>query len=751
MIKLSRDLLVSLVAPALVLVLVAAQVAYGLRGFDNPLGGIAAVFEVPGMLVGWGSLGFLLPLLGFLVLDWWGVGASGIALKCLGAAALALALGGVFGVIGGVALGGHLGGALEQLLVETLGTVPSLLLLGLMAVPGAVLTFAGFREIARALDADGSKAKRRETHATAAQGDAGRTTTSRDASPRKAARAQTREADTPGAVATIAGKVRGLFKSTRRVSDLTDLVRTDGMEARVADGSPRRYPTRRYDSDGNELPMDLEGQRDVGTIRFADAPAEAPETTAASEAATQSAPSTPAAGTPTATPSAPALPTIPELFADAQAVMESGAVLEGDAPGSNVLETRPAADAGSAPVDRSLGRVIGLRSEQREEVLPDGVRWADAPPLPKKRKYAESEAADPEDLLAAQTEAVAARFDQVEANPRAAAVEDEALTVADLPPSARDLGEQLSRRSTPAEDEDTSANTASVRDSVLQALGEAQNDSNKRYQEKLAASGIFDFMDANDPSLQTEDEARSSSTAAATGGSASKRKPAKATRAAKKTPAKKAAAKATRSKKAGAKPAAKKKASPGKPTSKKKAAAKKTAPKKAAPKKPAAKKPDPKPSSKKGTSRSGGGSRGGRGRGASPKPATKPAAARVKPPRSTGTTTESPADDSRPWRGGAWHARGALRTRSGRVLDDAQTAALRVARQQPLFRRASDLVVERGAGSPVLLTRRLGLATSQARSLIGEMVRLGVLAEAGARGGHAARFSPATWASLDRA
>lgn len=718
MIKLSRDLLVSLVAPALVLVLVAAQVAYGLRGFDNPLGGIAAVFEVPGMLVGWGSLGFLLPLLGFLVLDWWGIGASGIALKCLGAAALALALGGVFGVIGGVPLGGHLGGALDQLLVDTLGQVPSLLLLGLMAVPGAVLTFAGFRDVARALSQEGSTPARAKTS---------------EASPR--ASTPERDSESPGALTTLAGKVRGLFKSTRRVSDLTDLVRSDGMEARVAEGSPRRYPTRRYDDHGNELPMDLSGQRDVGSIRFADEPDAAPVAATAQAPAQESTSAEEATATPT-------LPTIPELFADAQAVMESG----------TTLEPAPVSDAS---VDRSLGRVVGLRSEEREEVLPDGVRWADAPPLPEKRKYAESEAADPEDLLAAQAEAVTARLEAVELDSRTPAEEEEApITVADLPPAARDLGEQLSRRSSPVEEEESPSSTASVRDSVLQALGEAQNDSNKRYQEKLAASGIFDFMDADDPSLRAEEDAES---APRTRRAASRKKAAskKATSPKKAMPTK-AGAKKKASKKATAKKkpaAAKKKAAPKKAAPKKaaskKAASKKAAPKKAPPKKGSAK-TSKKPASEGGT-RSGGSSRGSRGRGSAPSKTTKPAAARVKPPRGPSTATESPAEGGRPWRGGAWHARGALRTRAGGLLDESQTAALRVARQDHLFRRATDLVVERGAGSPVLLTRRLGLTTSQARSLIGDMVRLGVLAEAGARGGHAARFSPATWASLDRA
>jgi ring-1,2-phenylacetyl-CoA epoxidase subunit PaaA len=109
-------LLLSFLAPAVVLLLLGVQIAFGLRGFDNPRGGAATMLEVPGLLVGWGALAFLVPLLAWLVIDWWGVSAPGLALKSLGAGVLALSAGALVAMAGGVAAGGHVGAALADLL-----------------------------------------------------------------------------------------------------------------------------------------------------------------------------------------------------------------------------------------------------------------------------------------------------------------------------------------------------------------------------------------------------------------------------------------------------------------------------------------------------------------------------------------------------------------------------------------------------------------------------------------------------------
>ena len=75
--------LASFVAPGLVLLLLAIQVAFGLRGFDKPDDSLLYVLQVPGVLLGWGGVVMLLPLLAWMVLDWWGYDLNGFALKGL--------------------------------------------------------------------------------------------------------------------------------------------------------------------------------------------------------------------------------------------------------------------------------------------------------------------------------------------------------------------------------------------------------------------------------------------------------------------------------------------------------------------------------------------------------------------------------------------------------------------------------------------------------------------------------------------
>src|SRR5690349_24091427 len=103
-------------APGLVLVLIAAQVLLGVRGFDRPHGAVLGALELPGRLLGWGGVALLLPLFGWLLVGMWGYSVTSMALTTLGAVTLGLADGGLVELSGGEAAGGRIGGPLADLL-----------------------------------------------------------------------------------------------------------------------------------------------------------------------------------------------------------------------------------------------------------------------------------------------------------------------------------------------------------------------------------------------------------------------------------------------------------------------------------------------------------------------------------------------------------------------------------------------------------------------------------------------------------
>lgn len=673
--QITKRLVLSLLAPGVVCLLVAVQIAYGLRGFADPRGGVAAILEVPGLLVGWGSMFFLVPLLVWLVLDWWGVSFSGIALKCLGATAVAIAVGSMFGIVGGVDAGGHLGAGLADLLTGTLGTGVSLALLGLMALPGLVLTCIGFLQHGEG-----------ET----------KTAPARAKKPRKARKTKTESPPAPASAAAPPAepaeappKRSPLFKRKKKVSNLADLVRDSAKRERQP-GEPW-YPERRFDDSGNEMPMDFGEHRDVGGIRYADPgldtePEAEPETGTGTEDAEL--PAVEAAEA-----EASALPTIPELFAgdydsdaleeelsgeasDDAAQKEDAASEEADAGARRHVDIAnratplaPRAPGGDDRVVEGVGRVVGSAEPEDEPLMP-GVRYAEPAPPP-----AQAAADDEEEA-----------FDE----------EEEAL------------GEIMRQTPTPAEPEpeaEEPEDTPSVKDSVLQALdGEAHTKSSQRYLEKLEASGIFDFMEG--------------------GADTSEAKPAKKQAAARrKAPAK---PKAPARKKAAKKKATAKKAAKKKTAAKKAARKKKTTTHKAS----AVRKSEPKPAAKK-------------------KPT--PPSVSIKEAKDT----EHPSVPRDQWKTGSWrHGPHGIQASARPPERETVSASTRRRvireRRDPLFTRAAQVCLDRGAASPVLLTRRLGIGYTQAKSLVERLVYTGVLGRMTPSGSHPTIMTPAQWTEASR-
>lgn len=238
-------LLPSFLGPGLLLFLVSVQIACGMGGFESG-GGLLGLLEVPGVLLGWGGVALLLPLLTWLLLDWWGYSPSGFALKSLGGLALGIAVGGLGGLVGGKAGGGVVGADLASMLSENLGSAFAIFALLLMAVPAGILSFAKL----------GVSAGRRAS--------SGAAPTPRPR-PQREARPATTSGDgtSTGASAWLSGLLARVPR--RRPKVTTDL---EALARRNAGGRVR-YPQAQFDDQGNELPMAFEGSRDVGAIRFA--------------------------------------------------------------------------------------------------------------------------------------------------------------------------------------------------------------------------------------------------------------------------------------------------------------------------------------------------------------------------------------------------------------------------------------------------------------------------------------------------
>lgn len=316
----------SFLAPGVLLFLVSVQIACAMAGFEGS-GGLLGLLEVPGVLLGWGGVVLLLPLLLWLLLDWWGYSPSGFALKSLGSVALGIAVGGLAGVVGGRSAGGLVGADLAALLGDALSPAFAIFALLLMAVPAGILAFGrlGVGQLRSVREGDAAQATARPPRRPAKEPGPKRAAPAEGAGPRS------------GASAWLTG-VGALIPRRRRKAS-TDLEAL----ARKNVGGRVRYPQPVFDADGNELPMHFDGSRDVGAIRYAgeeDPPARA--ASARREAA------------PTGSPPHHGLPTLRD-------------VLAGDAEVEDDLEEAPfpGDDEGEAPLPG-----VGAATDQGAATLP---------------------------------------------------------------------------------------------------------------------------------------------------------------------------------------------------------------------------------------------------------------------------------------------------------------------------------------------------------------------------------------------
>jgi hypothetical protein len=473
-------------APGLVLVLIAAQIPLGVRGFHLPHGGLWGALELPGRLLGWGGVALLLPLFTWLLLGMWGYSVTGMALKMLGGVTLALSVGGLAALAGGEAAGGRIGGPLADLLSQSLGGVVATIVLLLMAAPGVLLASARFQL--------GPPSKRASPTLAA---------------PTLSAPKRAQEQPSPGPSAPPAARTRGW------------------------------YPERRFDAEGNELPMEFGNAKDVGGIRYRDEEprARAPEPARGPLAAP---PAAPAPEPPAARDEpAPGAPAWPKGLVHAEGEDDAGE-REDEPPTRaavpNAAERlRPAAARPTSPKER--GRVQPAPDEAAPEapkrvfarslfpknpgdpVLIPGVRYRDEPepppapaappPAPPPPPAAAPPAAPPPPAPrreAAPTSSLPARREAPSRAPSKPAPSPPVSKPSepDLfphsiepapPPAPTPDGPRRGTRTTPAPAPAPAASPPreprppAERDDAVPFGGQADN---SRYQSKLAASGIFD-------------------------------------------------------------------------------------------------------------------------------------------------------------------------------------------------------------------------------------------------------------------
>ncbi len=605
----TRRLIPGFIAPGLVLTLIAVQIAFGVRGFDNPKGGFAAVLELPGVIAGWGGILFLFPVLVWLVLDWWGFAPSSFALRALGAGALALAAGSLFALFGGEAFGGSVGAGLAALLEDTVGFPIAICVLAAMAVPGLILAFAGFG------GAGGAKrpAPKPVLQQTPAQSDA-----------------------------VVERKpLFGFMRPKKKVSNLADLVR-DAPKAKRKPGEPW-YPSQQFSEEGDEVPMDFDGARDVGGIRFVDDPE--PE-----DVVEEAAPDSETALEDEADAIEPEEEPEGRLHVDGN----GAEVVVAEVVGAPAVEPETVGDAPApfdldpvdddeepapAPKRKPDASWDKLEDEAEDEPLPPGVRYAEPAPA------AQAPAPDTSDNGEGE-ESVEALDD-----------EDEAL-------------HELMRGTPPAAQPPIHT-SREVRESMRNTLlPEQMQEASRRYLKKLESSGIFDFLE--------EDE----------------------------------------------EPAAKKPAAKRKKAAKKPAAKKKKAAKKKAARKPAAKRSAKKSAKKK----------------AAKKSARRKTAARR-------TTAPKKAPDKGAPSKHRFQATGESSEEIAASLGISVDMHRRLSREsvEPLFAQAVEIALERGAASPVLLTRRMGIGFTGAKKLVQRLVEAGVLGDMNVNGSHPTRLTREVW------
>jgi hypothetical protein len=462
------------------------------------------------------------------------------------------------------------------------------------------------------------------------------------------------------------------------------------------------------DERGNEVPIVFKGDRDVGSIRFVDEPAE------------PAAPSPPPA--PESPPEDPAedrLPTIAELWARGTAEPEA-AETEESAPGPVRVDSRgrvisvalpppepapepppepaprpaPVVPRGKAGLDANplLGPAYvpsALRDdgEGLDPSLPPGVRWQPArTEVPSAPSTTPPASAEVEPAAPAPVEPPPAPASREESTPALAAPEAAASTTptdapANVPPDA------------PPAARPHPAAPPSVRESLRQALDAAgQPGVNSRYLAKLEACGFLGDL-APPPARKGSRKAGPSPDPEANGVAASetsspvdasddeprrKQKPRREEKA-------KASARAKRARRDA-------KARPATPARKSgKAPPRAQAPRKAAPAR----------------------------RTGLPEAPPEPA------PAAPSRRTADPAP-----------------ARAGKV-----TAALAAARSDEMLARALEASLERGSASAVLLTRRLGVGYTSARRLLERLVSAGLLGPVTPSGAHPVLVTPEDWAA----
>jgi len=607
------DNLATFVAPGLVLLLLGIQVAFGLRGFDRPdERAVIYVLQVPGVLLGWGGVVLLVPLLVWMVLDWWGYNLGGFALKGLGSAVLGIASGALCGLAGDVAGGGLVGGGLADVLRQGVGGALAFVVLALMALPAGILAF--------------SLQRRAPRPAPATEGEA----------------EQTRSGG--GVLSRILGGRR---------------------KAQAERGA--WYPERRFDTDGNEIPMSFERHRDIGGIRFADDDPAGADASRDDTGEDDTEPVVVAHEVPAGDvmPGEERLPTIPELLA-------------GNYRGEQRLffEDDPSGGPRESELEEPDDGPIHVGSDGRPRKRTAHVAWvrptqADPEPdddEPAQQTLAFMPAREPQPIAVSEPSLPAGvRWADDPAPPEEEPAEDDEPLQgepADLPALSAALEHAV--RGPAAAAEDARHTARSVRETLRQRVDAIRADgTSNRYMAKLESIGLFDMLEP-----PPADDAPASGVAGTT--------------------------------RAEDAPAEEGPAEP--PASAKKKARKKASRRKSAGKTSAVRRP---PTTKKPAAR------------------RKPAATRL----AEGQRDEPPQVETQPQ---------AARQRERLV-------ALRGERTDPLFTRAVEASLARGAASPVLLTRRLGLPLARANVLIERMVAVGVLAEASPTGSHALRISAADW------